>query len=181
MKPMTLLSAFFLSLGLCFAAPDAKDGKKGPCKKGACKKTATGEAAPFQVAFDDDKPERKGPRGERGDRRRGGPPGRGGDRGEFFKKLDTDESGGVSLEEMLAGMPMREGGDEARRKAFITKMHAARDADGNGEVTAEEMKQGMKGRRGGPGGKGGRPGAGRGGEGGPGPGADRPQRPPLGD
>jgi len=156
MKTLTLLSAFLLGVGLCFAGPDGK------CKKGDCKKGVSADKeAMIQVVLDDDKPgARKGPKGggDNAGKRRGGK----GGGGEFFKKLDADGDGGITLEEMLKNGPTREGGDADKRKAMITKRHAAMDGNSDGKVTMEEIMKGRKGGKPGAGapGRGGKPGAG---------------------
>ncbi len=63
---------------------------------------------------------------------------------EVFKKLDTDNSGDVSLTEYKAGPRGQK--DPAKAEEQYKKL----DADNNGKLTADEFKAG---RKGGPGGE----------------------------
>ncbi len=124
------------------------------------------------LSFAEDKP----PGGPKG----GGPGGEGGKRPspeEILKKLDTNSDGTVSVEEFKAG-PMAQRNPDKAGEAF---KHM--DKDGDGKLTATEIKEGRPehgpgGGKGGPeGGKGGKGGP-EGGKRGPKPGGEGAPKPP---
>jgi hypothetical protein len=77
---------------------------------------------------------------QKGGRRGGGNP------EEFFKKLDTNSDGNISLDEFKASPRGQK--DSAQAEEHFKKL----DANGDGKVTLEELKAGH-----GPGGRGGKP------------------------
>ena len=96
---------------------------------GACLLAATiGWSAVGAMAADEEKkkPERKRPNPE-----------------EYFKKMDTNQDGKLSLEEFTAGKE----GEHLKRS---TQIFARLDKNGDKAVTLEEMKEGFKRRRGAP-------------------------------
>lgn len=55
----------------------------------------------------------------------------------LFSKIDTDSSGGLSLDELTSVAP-----DNTKVSAAAEKMMSAMDTDGSGEITKEELNSG---------------------------------------
>jgi hypothetical protein len=100
-------------------------------------------AAGATLAFAEDGAKKEG-------ERPAGPGRRGGNPEEFFKKLDSNGDGGISLDEFKAGPRAQK--DPAKAEERFKKL----DTNSDGKVSLEELKAGHHG-PGGPGGRGPKP------------------------